>query len=158
MNVPVERRPPSCCRLPPQLQNKFDHTDLDRHLGASLLSYLLDGEEPTLDARRASSSVELLFQDLTRLGLSHAKFERDRAVEVAGMGEFLAPILITLGDGRRVVLTLRVPFTSDVLYPQEWMDAADLSIDPQVIGVDELAIRSSLPRETNQLIDSIGLS
>jgi hypothetical protein len=148
----------SCYRCLRSYKNKFDHTDLDRHLGASLLSYLLNGDQPTLDARRAESSVDLLFQDLTRLGLSDVTLERDRAVDIAGLGEFLAPILITLGDGRRVVLTLRVPFTSDVLHPQEWMEAADLSIDPQVIGVDELAIRSSLPREASQLIDSIGLS
>ena len=124
----------------------------------SLMTYLLDGEQPSLDSARATSSIELLFQDLSRLGLEGATFEREGPVAVAGLGEFLAPILVTLADGRRVVLTLRVPFTSDVLYPSVWMEAADLSIDPQVIGVDELAIRTSLPREASQLIDSLGLS
>ena len=148
----------SCYRCLRSYRNKFDHSDLDRHIGASLLEYLLTGDSPTLDPERAKSSLSLLFQDLTRLGIANVNFERDAEVEVSGVGRLSAPILATLAGERQVVLVLQVPFTSSVLVPAVWTDAAEYSLNPQVLGVDELALRRGLPRASSELIGRLGLS
>jgi hypothetical protein len=147
----------SCYRCLRSYKNKFDHAQLDRHVGASFLRYLLHGTAPTIDPARATSSIELLFEDLDRLGIQGVTLTRNAEIDVTGFGRLTAPILATLEDGRRVVLTLRVPFTSTVLLTPEWMEPAEFGIDPEVVPIDELAVRSSLPRATSQTIKALGL-
>ena len=42
----------SCYRCLRSYKNKFEHDLLDRHLGASLLRYLIFGSDPTMDGKR----------------------------------------------------------------------------------------------------------
>jgi hypothetical protein len=148
----------SCYRCLRSYKNKFDHGQLDRHIGASLLRYLLNGTMPTIDPTRAASSVQLLFEDLDRLDLQGVTLARNAEIGVERFGRLTAPILATLGDGRRVVLTLRVPFTSSVLTTPEWMEQAEFALDPQVVPIDELAVRLNLPRESRNIIRALGLA
>ena len=52
----------SCYRCLRSYKNKFEHDLLDRHLGASLLRYLLYGNYPSLDSARLNSSTDILFE------------------------------------------------------------------------------------------------
>jgi len=146
----------SCYRCLRSYKNKFDHDLLDRHVAASLLRYLLTSDEPTIDAERAAASTALLFEDLERQALEGVTFQRGMEIDVPGFGRLTAPILARLEDGRAVVLVLRVPFTSNVLLAPEWMDPADFGISPQVIPVDELAVRRNLPWVSAQIIKDLG--
>lgn len=147
----------SCYRCLRSYKNKFDHPHLDRHLGASLLRYLLHGTEPSLDPSRVASTEQLLIEDLDRLGLSNTTIEKDATVVVPEFGTLNAPILLTHSDGRRAVLVTRVPFTTNVLTAPEWQQVAEYTIDPQVVPVDELSVRAALPRATRNIITTLGL-
>jgi hypothetical protein len=145
----------SCYRCLRSYKNKFDHDLLDRHVAASLLRYLLTSDEPTIDTERAAASTALLFEDLERQALEGLIFQKEAEIDVPGFGRLTAPILARLEDGRAVVLVLRVPFTSNVLLAPEWMDPADFGISPQVIPVDELAVRRNLPWVSAQIIKDL---
>ena len=60
---------------------------LDRHLGASLLRYLVRGEEPTLDRRRIEQAVDRLQADLSRQGLDGLEFLLGETIELPGLGD-----------------------------------------------------------------------
>ena len=52
----------SCYRCLRSFKNRFEHQSLDRFVGASLLRYLLHGEEPFLDQARTERSTNRLFE------------------------------------------------------------------------------------------------
>ena len=58
----------SCYRCLRSYKNKFEHDLLDRHLGASLLRFLIHGTYPILDFGRLTASTDMLFEDLRRTG------------------------------------------------------------------------------------------
>ncbi|MGC1177461.1 MAG: hypothetical protein WA884_00075 [Methyloceanibacter sp.] len=49
----------SCYRCLRSFKNKFEHILLDRHVGAELLEYLLNGQLPQFDAERLKKSTRL---------------------------------------------------------------------------------------------------
>src|SRR5262249_39451583 len=53
----------SCYRCLRSFRNRFEHGLLDRHVGASLLRYLMDGTPPELDRARLERSADRLFED-----------------------------------------------------------------------------------------------
>ena len=75
----------SCYRCLRSFRNRFEHTQLDRHVGASLLRYLLDGTLPELSPARVDRSVQRLFEDLDRSGADDVHFERDAQVDIDGI-------------------------------------------------------------------------
>src|SRR5205807_1636684 len=56
----------SCYRCLRSFKNRFEHDQLDRYLGASLLRYLLYGLEPVLDKARVEQAADRLFAELSR--------------------------------------------------------------------------------------------
>jgi hypothetical protein len=147
----------SCYRCLRSYKNKFDHHLLDRHVGASLLRYLLTSDTPTIGAERAAASMDLLFEDLQRQELETVNLQQRVQLDVAGFGSLTAPIAASLEGGRTIVVVLRVPFTPSVLLAPEWMGPAEFGINPQVITVDELAIRRNLPSTSSRIIDALGI-
>jgi hypothetical protein len=101
--------------------------------------------------------MDLLFEDLQRQQLGSVTFQQGVKLDVAGFGSLTAPIAATLEGGRTTVLVLRVPFTSSVLLAPEWMGPAEFGINPQVIPVDELAIRRNLPSTSADILDALGI-
>src|SRR6266404_9879579 len=65
----------SCYRCLRSFKNKFEHRLLDRHVGAELFEYLLDGELPGFNAERLQASTELLCNDLRRQGEGGVDFD-----------------------------------------------------------------------------------
>jgi len=58
----------SCYQCLRGYQNKWDHKHLHRHLGASFLRHVVDGETPTIDSREESRLLAALFSDLQESG------------------------------------------------------------------------------------------
>jgi ATP-dependent helicase YprA (DUF1998 family) len=146
----------SCYRCLRSYKNKFEHDLLDRHLGASLLRFLLTGAAPTLDAARVERSTDLLFHDLERQGLDGLTLERNKVVAPPGLRETTAPIFATKKDGRKFVIGLHGPLTLDEPPNDGLRELKEYSAALPVILVDELVVRRNLPAATSDLIDKLG--
>lgn len=142
----------SCYRCLRSFKNRFEHGLLDRHLGATLLRYLLDGTEPEVSKRRLEESADRLFADLTRLGLHGVEVVRNAMVSVPGIGAFEVPISVTTSTGLLIVgvhgALTRDHTTDDVL-----RDLKENQLVVPVVLVDELMIAMNLPAAT-QLVRS----
>ena len=143
-----------CCLR--SYKNKFEHDLLDRHLGASLLRYLLTGDPPTMTADRLEKSTDLLFQDLERQGVDGLLLERNQLLTLPGTGDVIAPILATLPTKARFVIGLYGPLTPDHAQDVALNDLKEFSATVPVILVDELIVRRNLPRATSDLLSRLG--
>jgi uncharacterized OB-fold protein len=145
----------SCYRCLRSYKNKFEHELLDRHLGASLLRFVLYDDTPTLNSDRVRRSTDLLFEDLDRQGIEGLSLERHKKITIAGLGDVVVPILATNSRGTRFAIGLSGPLT-----PNEPTDAALKSIEKYersltVYLEDELVVRLNLPFATQQLIEKL---
>jgi hypothetical protein len=143
----------SCYRCLRSYKNKFEHDLLDRHVGASLLRYVLFRTQPTLDVDRLERSTDLFFQDLERLGIEGLSLERNKVVTVAGIGQVVAPILAVNRLGAQFVIGLHGPLTPDEPQDRGLRDIKEYSGVIPVILVDELVVRRNLPSATAKLIE-----
>jgi hypothetical protein len=107
----------SCYRCLRSFKNKFEHGLLDRHVGAELLAYLLDGKLPAFNEARLKASIMLLLADLHRQLDGSMKLESDVRVQGAGGHPVTVPILATRPDGKRFAIALSAPLT--VEYPAD---------------------------------------
>lgn len=144
----------SCYRCLRSFRNRFEHTHLDRHVGASLLRYLLDGTLPTLTPERLDSSAQKLYEDLERSGIRGVKFERDVSLDVDGIGRVVVPILAMKDDGDRVLIGVRGPLTPNVA-PTAELDSIHQNTFERVELVDDLIIARNLPSAALQVMESI---
>lgn len=146
----------SCYRCLRSFKNKLEHELLDRHLAASLLRFIVSGEQPQLDERRLCQSTEILFQDLDRQGLGSIELERNKTMSVPGLGNVTAPIYITRRtDHAAFVVYLHNPLTPGYAPSTELRDLAEYSINTPMMPVDELVVRRNLPAVTSDLIARI---
>lgn len=144
----------SCYRCLRSFKNKFDHGLLDRHVGAELLEYLLNGEHPEFSPERLRTSTALLFHDLRRQCPVVAKFGLDVPVTADG-ATLTAPILAEIG-GRKFIVALSGPLTVD--HPANTAVAefrANGGSIP-VIVENELVVRGNLPAATRGVLQKIG--
>jgi len=100
----------SCYRCLRSFKNKLEHVLLDRHVGAELLEYLLNGEVPQFDRERLRRSTGWLSRDLQRQG-GDTKYEEGASVSCGGV-EITTPILATRSDGKQFAIALSGPLTS----------------------------------------------
>jgi hypothetical protein len=145
----------SCYRCLRSYKNKFEHDLLDRQLGASLLRFLLDGTEPQLDPGRVALSTDLLLNDIDRQGIEGLTLERNKAVDVAGIGEVTVPILATTKNNDQFMLALHGPLTPDHPSEPRLKEVAEFSPAHRVRFVDELQVRRNLPSVTSRLLDEL---
>jgi len=68
LNTCPENCDGSCYRCLRSFKKKFEHTLLDRHVGAELFEYLLRGAQAAFDPKCVNDSTALLFGDLLRQG------------------------------------------------------------------------------------------
>jgi ATP-dependent helicase YprA (DUF1998 family) len=142
----------SCYRCLRSYKNKFEHDLLDRHLGAGLLRFALDGSRPTLDPGRLARSTNLLSQDLERHGLEGLRLELSKSVAVPGLGDVIVPILATNGRGARFVIGLHGPLTPDDPSDEGLRNIMEFSTALPVKLIDELVVRRNLPAATASLL------
>jgi ATP-dependent helicase YprA (DUF1998 family) len=146
----------SCYRCLRSFKNQYEHDLLDRHLGASLLRYLLTGARPSMDIGRVKSSTDVLFQDLQSLGVDGLTLERGQPVDVLGFGSIEAPILAKRAGRAPVVIGLHHPFAPTVMLDEAWTEPAEFGIDPVVSSVDELLVVRNLPRASELVLKGLG--
>ena len=139
----------SCYRCLRSFRNRFEHGLLDRKVGASLLRYLLDGDEPTLDQARLEQSADKLFADLKSRDLEGVDLERGALVEVPGIGTVPAPLLATKGS-QQLIIGVHGPLTLDLAPTRELHEAKEFGVPVKL--VDDLIISRNLPFATNDVI------
>ena len=144
----------SCYRCLRSFKNRFEHDQLDRHLGASLLRYLLKGEEPTLSDSRVEAATDRLFADCDRSGLTDVTFERNALVAVPGVGEVRAPIL-AVTPSMRLIVGIHGPLTPDHTNDPTLRDAKEYGAGIPVLLVDEIVVARNLPHATRQVIEAV---
>jgi ATP-dependent helicase YprA (DUF1998 family) len=142
----------SCYRCLRSFRNRFEHTHLDRHVGASLLRYLLYGTLPTLAPERLERSADKLYEDLERSGAESVHFERNVTVDVAGIGAVLVPILAIKDSGARALIGVHGPLTPDVAPTPELHRVAQETFE-RVKLVDDLIIARSLPNAAREVLE-----
>ena len=146
----------SCYRCLRSYSNQFNHGLLDRHIGASLLGYLLEGSLVRLDDDRVAASADALAEDLRSHGVPGLSVSRDVQIAVPGFGDLAAPILATTGDHSTTAILLRHPFAPSQPLHRDWVEAAAAALDPRIELVDELAVRKNLPWASHKVLVSLG--
>ena len=146
----------SCYRCLRSFKNKFEHDLLDRHLGASLLEFLIDGRYPGLDSARIESSTDLLFEDLCRQALEGVSIERSHPMVLPGFGALTAPILLQQ-DGTRsgVIIGIHGPLTPNHASNSVLGDYMSSNCAVPLTLVDEMLIRRNLPAATAWVISQL---
>ena len=144
----------SCYRCLRSYKNKFEHSLLDRHVGAELLEYLVTGEQPQFSAQRLRSSTMLLYHDLQRQALDGVELKLDASVDT-GKENLTAPILARTAAGGEFIIALSSPLSTD--------HAADPAIAKfltscgkiPVILENELIVRDNLPAASRRVLQRI---
>jgi hypothetical protein len=139
----------SCYRCLRSFRNRFEHSQLDRRVGASLLRYLLYGELPVLDQERLKQSANRLFADVESRGVEGVMFERNVVVPIEGIGDVEAPILATRGN-QRWIFAIHGPLTRDLAPTPELNDAKEYGTIP-VHLIDDMVISRNLPKASEQV-------
>jgi hypothetical protein len=146
----------SCYRCLRSFKNKFEHSLLDRHVGAELLEYVLNGEQPEFNTARLHTSTALLYNDLQRQGIGGVQFKADVPIP-SSIGTVVAPILAEKTGGQQFIIALSGPLTTD--HPadpkiREWRDSGSTI---QVIVESELIVRGNLPFATRNVQQKLGM-
>jgi ATP-dependent helicase YprA (DUF1998 family) len=140
----------SCYRCLRSFRNRFEHSLLDRKVGAALLRYVLSGTAPALDKERIDQSIDKLLADLRSRDLDGIEFLKDEPVEVNGLGTITAPILAR-GKGPDRIFYLQSPMTRDTPPNQELWDAKELGGVP-VHPIDDMVVIHNLPVASQQVL------
>ncbi len=140
----------SCYRCLRSFKNKFEHSHLDRHVGAELISYLLTGTQPQFHPARIKTSTELLANDLERQNDGSLTLQTFVDVPANGGGSIVAPILVEDSKGAKHVIALSGPLTAE--HPAD-KSIAEYRMQGGTIKVlieNELMVRSHLPEATRR--------
>jgi uncharacterized protein DUF1998 len=141
----------SCYKCLRSFKNKFEHDRLDRHVGADLLRYLIDGTRPVLAESRANSARAVLSEDLRRQGGDLLTVECDVLVDVPTIGSVVIPILVTSANGQRRAVCITHPLTAAT--PSDEKLEAMAEFTPFVLDpVHEFKVRRNLPRATHDVL------
>lgn len=132
----------SCYRCLRRFGNRFEHSLLDRRLGASLLRYLVRMEVPVLDLERAEEAAGQLYEDLARQGLGGIELERNAQVDVPGVGQVTAPILARSGT-RETIIGVHGPLTPGYAADESLRAAMTRGVPAYL--ADEIIISRNLP-------------
>ncbi len=143
----------SCYRCLRSFKNKFEHRILDRHVGAQLLRFLIDGHLAEFSPSRLASSTALLCNDLERQSVDGTRFELD-VPRQTHRSPVTAPILATTKAGRQVIVALSAPLTP--LHPvnASIADSGSTGRLP-VILENELVVRGNLPAATRRVLTAL---
>ena len=148
----------SCYRCLRSYKNKFEHDLLDRHLGASLLRYLIFGSDPTMNGGRLEDSTNLLFEDLCRQGLEGVTLKADYGMDLPVLGPVTIPIYVKLANGTELFVGLCEPLTRDTPADAVLRDVRQSCPTIPVVLCDEIVVSRNLPAATNHILEEIGSS
>ena len=146
----------SCYRCLRSYKNKFEHDLLDRHLGASLLRYLIDGSYASMVVERLHASTKLLYEDLNRQNLPNTTFQLNHPTTILGLGPVTIPICVKRADGTDLFVGLCEPLTRDTPADVALRIVKQASPASRVVLCDEIVVTRNLPAATNQVMEAIG--
>lgn len=144
----------SCYRCLRSYKNKLEHDRLDRHLGITLLHFMLNGGEPVINRDRLSALTDVLFQDLGIHSRSDLEIERNIRLNLVDFGEVTAPILVKRKSGQDMVFDIHGALTPNFASTPELRELAEYSLTP-VHLLDETLVRRNLPSATRQVLDLV---
>ena len=144
----------SCYRCLRSFKNRFDHKNLDRHLGATLLRYVLRGELPAIDPERLRKSTDLVAADLARLDLDGVTIERDARLEIEGLGPVTVPIAVRTAS-QTIAVGLHPPLAQDYPTSDDLNDLKEFQVEIPVILIDELWVTMNLPAATSRVCEML---
>lgn len=147
----------SCYKCLRSFKNKFEHDRLDRHTGADLLRYLLDGSRPVVNARREERALASLGEDLRRQASDSLLVEYGVTIDVPGIGPVRIPLLVTGPNGQRRAVCITHPLAAASPSDPDLEALAEfgtMALD----AVHEIKVRRSLPWVTRGLLVSFGLT
>lgn len=144
----------SCYRCLRSFRNRFEHGLLDRHVGASLLRYLIEGSLPVLDTERLDRSAEKLYGDLVNHGIEGVEFSRNVEMDLDGIGRVKAPILADRG-GQRWIFGVHGPMTPDIAPNDGLRDAKEYGSAVPVRLIDDIVIARNLPFATQLVRNAV---
>lgn len=145
----------SCYRCLRSFKNRFEHSLLDRHLAASLLRYLVRGEEPVLSKERLERSADRLYADLCRHGIEGLELSRNTNIDIPGIGVVTAPIVARPRSGRTLIVGIHGPLTPDHAPDENLRSAMEYGAGIPVLLVDDIVISQNLPRASRQVIEAV---
>ena len=146
----------SCYRCLRSYKNKFEHDLLDRHVGASLLRFLVRGEHPSPDPERLEASTDLLFEDLLRQNIESITVERNHPVTPPGLDrEITAPVYARRRDGAEFIVALHGPLTPKDPPNDDLRDLRRSNSSVPLFLRDEILVRRNLPAATRGLVSQI---
>ena len=143
----------SCYRCLRSFKNKFEHSLLDRHVGAYLLRYLIDGQLADFNPSRLASSTALLRNDLERQCVDEMQFKQNVTLQAGGFS-VTAPILVTKSDGCRSIAALSAPLTPCHPAEASILDPGS-TLELPIIVENELVVRGNLPAATRRIMRAI---
>jgi len=145
----------SCYRCLRSFKNKIHHTELDRHIGYSLLEYLLNKEDLSkFSNERLEASYSMLFQDLSSQLGDKIEFSRNRKTEIEDYGEVIAPILANVNN-KSIIIDLCDPLTEEEPLNNEIKNAKEESAQIRFVPVNEIEVRYNLPAAIIHIEDKI---
>ncbi|MBF4562684.1 DEAD/DEAH box helicase [Microbacterium sp. VKM Ac-2870] len=140
----------SCYRCLRSFRNRFEHSLLDRQIGAALLRYVLDGISPVLNEARMNQSIDKLLADLQSRDITGIEFLKNEPVLIPGIGSVTAPILAR-GNGTDRIFYIQSPLTRDTPPTQELWDAKELGGVP-IHPIDDIVVTRNLPVASQQVL------
>ena len=144
----------SCYRCLRSFKNKFEHGQLDRHIAAELLSYLIDGAVPAFNPARMNQSTKTLKEDLERQSDGRGSFQSNVLVKTKD-GAVLAPILVTNANGRVTIIGLSGPLSDGWLSDPALSKLAEDGGGIPVVVENELIVRRNLPYVTRDVLQKV---
>lgn len=144
----------SCYRCLRSYKNKFEHDLLDRHLGATLLHYMLYGGEPVVNLGRLDTLADRLHEDLLQHNPDDLEIRRRAKIAVPDIGDVEVPILVKLPSDSEIAIVICNGLTPG------YLPTADLHKMKERLGmpihtVDETSVIHHLPNATQNVLNFI---
>ncbi|WP_156481315.1 DUF1998 domain-containing protein, partial [Herbaspirillum rubrisubalbicans] len=141
----------SCYACLRTFRNRLDHGLIDRHVGASLLRYVIHGTS-SYSAERLQSSEHLLYSSLLLSSIPDTSIRREATMQLAQGGEMSVPIVLFKNDGKKLCIFLSDPLAESI--PASFDALPDLA-DSSLIIVNELIVRKNLATAIDQVVDAL---
>jgi hypothetical protein len=147
----------SCYRCLRSYKNKFDHEFLDRHVGATLLRYLLHGTEPSWEVSRLEASRDILYEDLSRADLKGITVLRNHPIQLYASMTVVAPIYVSRGGGSSLIIDVSGALTPGVPADPVLAKLIDEQTSLTILLVEELTVRRNLPEASSSVWERLGV-
>lgn len=140
----------SCLRT---FRNRIDHGLIDRHVGASLLQYLVHDNAKSYSPMRIRSSENLLHAALSRISIADTTIAHDVILESSIGERVVVPIVLTKTNGNRLFISLSDPLSEGV--PTGPAAVPSIKAHDRWKTINELVVRKNIPSATDEILTTL---